>query len=86
MRDLLHDEVDIIEELMDESKAVVEEIVKDQIETALLETGDVTEAFRLITSRLEEQLIDTTTRAFRVGAQFAEKRVSQKGTKDGISS
>ena len=73
--DLLHDEVDIIEDLMDESKEIVEGVIKKQIEKALIDTGDVTDAMSQVAMAVEEELTDLTTRAYQTGAGFIRRRM-----------
>ena len=73
--DLLHDEVDIIEDLMDESKEVVERVIKEQIEKALLDTGDVTAAMSQVAMAVEAELADLTTKAYNTGASFVRLRM-----------
>ena len=76
--DLLHDEVDIVEDLMDESKEIVERVIKEQIEKALLDTGDVTSAMEQVATAVEEELTDLTTKAYETGASFARLRSRYK--------
>jgi len=78
IREMLHDEVDIMEDLMDESKEVVERVILEKIEDALLDTGDVTNAMSQVAMSVEEELTDLTTKAFETGAGFARRRLRFK--------
>lgn len=78
IRETLHDEVDIVEDLMDESKEIVERVIKEQIEKALLDTGDVNAAMSKVAMAVEEELTDLTTRAFTTGAGFSRRRLKFK--------
>ena len=78
IRDTLQDEVDIMEDLMDESKEVVEKIIQDNIEKALLETGDVREAMSQVALIVGEELTDLTTKAFETGVGFTRRRLEKK--------
>lgn len=74
MLDMLHDEIDKLEDFRDRAKEIVENVVHANLRQALDETHDIAAAMVLLAQMVEAELTELTTEAFKAGIGFARSR------------
>jgi len=79
---LLHDEIDYIEELRDEAEAVVDRVRERLVEIAA-NASSFEEVLQEANVLVANELAEITTRAVQSGFEFAEKKLEKAGRKAG---
>ncbi len=74
--EVLHDELDALEDLRERADAVVTEVIEQFMAELLATTGDPAASLGLIAAEVDRRLADLTTEAFKRGVDFAYKRTS----------
>lgn len=75
----LHDEIDQLEDFRNRARAIVVDVIKNELAGALDAVAaagapDIPAAMMLLAARVEEELAPLTTEAFKAGVGFARKR------------
>ena len=80
LEDLLHDEVDALEELRDKANRIVMDTVKEHLDDLLTKTTSSRELLTALSILVENKLATLTTEAVNEGARLAEKRAKELGS------
>ncbi|HJW76566.1 MAG TPA: hypothetical protein VJ787_13030 [Thermoleophilia bacterium] len=70
----LHDEIDQLEDLRNETRATVERVFRENLDRALASTPTPVEALTVVTHMVEAALAGLTTKAFDAGLKFSDQR------------
>lgn len=78
LREVLHDEIDKVEELKDDARQVIATVVKDELAGIVSNAPDLRTAMKQIADRVEDGLEPLTRKAFKAGVGFSRRRFDER--------